>query len=251
MSKYKRTTEQRREYRLRKEAKDNLTREKVECWCGCGQVVRKGRKFIQGHNASGISRAGQRMGHIVTQETRDKISNKLMGHTHSEETRKKIGLAGKGKRPLLGTKRSSETIKKMSESRKALNLVGEKSASWKYGSYSYWHSIARKQFGKEVCDCCGMTQEESLCTYNHILDMHCVSLPKNYQLMEETNWSTLCRGCHIRLERTLKAEKMPRSVIEAARLANIGRKHSEAEKKKRSDAIKKSYAMRRQLAGVK
>lgn len=40
---------------------------------------------------------GRRLGHIVTEETRQKIRNKLMGHSVSDETRRKLHLKNSGK----------------------------------------------------------------------------------------------------------------------------------------------------------
>lgn len=72
------------------------------------------------------ARAEGLKGHIVTAETREKISKKLTGHkfgmtghTHSEETLKKMSAAKKGKpSPMLGRKHSEETRQKMSIAQK-------------------------------------------------------------------------------------------------------------------------------------
>jgi len=99
------------------------------CECGCGQIVNK--RFVKGHSSRmpgvGEKISESKKGHIVTketrlkiseksknpsQETRKKISEAQIGRPRSEETKLKISNSHKGK------KKSKESIEKRTESRK-------------------------------------------------------------------------------------------------------------------------------------
>ena len=109
------------------------------CKCGCGQEVKVGNKYINGHYWKGkkhseevrkkISEANK--GNVVSEETKRKISEALegnqyaKGHKHSEETRKKISKGNKGKG--LGKHLSEEHRKKLSEAgKKNKNSLGHR-----------------------------------------------------------------------------------------------------------------------------
>lgn len=59
------------------------------CKCGCGKIVKKGNKFINGHNRRG--KPGFWIGKYRTGDTKKKISKALVGKHHSEKTKRKIG----------------------------------------------------------------------------------------------------------------------------------------------------------------
>ncbi len=60
-----------------------------KCGCGCSQLVKKGNRFIYGHNNKG---------RFLSAETKKKISEARRGHKTSEDTRGKIGNAHRGKK---------------------------------------------------------------------------------------------------------------------------------------------------------
>ena len=68
------------------------------CLCGCGEKVKPGNRYINGHNRKGIHCSEEtkrkmkksQKGHPVSEEQKRKISKTLKGHLVSEETRKKI-----------------------------------------------------------------------------------------------------------------------------------------------------------------
>ena len=58
---------------------------------------------------------------VYSEETREQISASLMGHVNSPETREKISVANAGENhPFYGKKHSDESIKKMSEAKKGI-----------------------------------------------------------------------------------------------------------------------------------
>ena len=98
--------------------------EKMLCKCGCGNEVKLGRTFINGHNNKG--KKPWNIGHEWPQETKDKIGLGNTGKIVSEETRKRISSSSIGKHTLskenkeklrlskIGKPRSMETRKKIS-----------------------------------------------------------------------------------------------------------------------------------------
>jgi hypothetical protein len=77
---------------------------------------------------------------------------------------------------------------------------------WKGGSDMYFHKKAWELFGKYKCEICGITLLEYKKKFNQRFDMHCNSLPKDYTILEEYNWMTLCSKCHKNLEINLQTE---------------------------------------------
>ena len=75
-------------------------------------------------------------------------------------------------------------------------ISGENNPNWKEGNYDYWHDQAWKLFGKDRCDLCGKYNEDHIKETGQRLCMHCISIPKNYTLMEQSNWTTICCSCH-------------------------------------------------------
>jgi citrate synthase len=58
------------------------------------------------------------------------------------------------------------------------------------------HIRAWKQFGKEKCEKCGMTNDAHIERYKRRLEMHCVNGSKFHNVMEKNNWKILCKICH-------------------------------------------------------
>jgi len=93
---------------------------------------------------------------------------------------------------------SKESKRKISKSNK-ISQLGNQNA-FKYGHDGYWHNEAWKLFGEYKCLKCGMTNEEHIKEFGCRLNMHCTSEPKDYTLMEESNWDTYCKRCHGRID---------------------------------------------------
>ena len=76
------------------------------CFCGCGEEVKPGNKYIRGHH---------RRGQKFSEEHKAKLSIAKSGDNCSEETRRKMSLAKSGENhPLFGKHRSEETKAKIS-----------------------------------------------------------------------------------------------------------------------------------------
>jgi len=98
-----------------------------------------------------------------------------------------------------------EVLKQMSESSKG-RIVSQETRdklakiNIKHGYYHY-HKKAFDLFFNNICDCCGMTNEDHKKLTGKRLSMHCTSLPKDYSKMDKNNWMTVCeKGCHQKLE---------------------------------------------------
>lgn len=95
-----------------------------KCECGCGQKVRKGRRFVHGHNTKGLK---------FSEERRRNISNSLKGkpsplkgRPRSDETKRLLSEAMKGERNHMFGKHLSEDHKrKVSE-----GIRGEKNGNY-------------------------------------------------------------------------------------------------------------------------
>lgn len=61
-------------------------------------------------------------GHIVTQETREKLRKSNLGKRLSDETKRKISLSSKGNKHALGNKLSADTRLKMSLAKKGIKF---------------------------------------------------------------------------------------------------------------------------------
>ena len=120
----------------------------------------------------------------LSKEVRERITNNLIGRTLTEEHRKNIGVG------VTGEKNGNY----------GKDLSGENNPSWIGGHKQYWHKLARQLFGKEKCEICGRTNEEEILDTGKQLAMHCTSIPKDYKLMEESNWKTLCIKCHASID---------------------------------------------------
>ena len=95
------------------------------CECDCGQKVKPGRRFINGHNQKGKKHSD---------ETREKISQGNIGKYHTDETKEKISLAKLGKtlseetklkmsRAKLGYKHSEESKEKIRQAYHSDSIV--------------------------------------------------------------------------------------------------------------------------------
>jgi len=112
------------------------------------------------------------------------------GEHLSEETKRKLSEGRKGNQWGKGHKVSEDHKQKLREQRK-----GEKGSNWKGGMFSYYHSEAKKLFGKPYCEECGITREEYAQTHKRkTLEMHCIM--KDFRVLEQWNWRCVCSKCH-------------------------------------------------------
>lgn len=163
-------------------------------------------------------------GHIVSEETKKKISatlkGKFIGEDHpffgkhqSEEARKLISESKKGRIPWIkGKKHSEETKKKWSEKRKGQTpwnkgkkgvqpvLSGENAPNWKGGtSFGPYCPKFNKRLKEKIrerdnrtCQLCGRTEKENLQRFKQKLCMHHIHYDKpncNPDLI------SLCKEC--------------------------------------------------------
>ena len=128
--------------------------------------------------------------------------NPMYGKKFSEEHRRKICEKSKGNKHNLGRKHSEEWKEENSRRMKGKTPWNKDKES----SFYWCHEKAWKLFGKENCEKCGMSLFEHEKKYDCRFPMHCTGSPKDYTLMEESNWMTLCHSCHSILEEQLKKE---------------------------------------------
>lgn len=64
------------------------------------------------------------------------------------------------------------------------------------GSYSYWHTVARRNFSKDQCEWpgCKETNKSQLKKTGKKLHLHCVD--RDYTNQEASNWKNLCNKHH-------------------------------------------------------
>ncbi len=103
------------------------------CKCGCKQIVNLGRHFIIGHQRK--NKTPWNKGIPRSQETKDKLSQKLTGRKHSEESKRKIGESSSLR--LKGHIVSKETRDRISKTLRSQHLKG------------YWTGRKRP---KETCE---------------------------------------------------------------------------------------------------
>ena len=111
----------------------------------------------------------------------------------TEKSKEKISIAHKGiSKPGTSEKLTGRKRLDISE-----RMKGNKNC-WNGGSYGYWHEQAKKLFGKDLCQKCNGISKGRI-----KLVMHCTSEPKDYTIMEESNWMTLCISCHNIVDKNL------------------------------------------------
>jgi hypothetical protein len=165
---------------------------------------------------------GAKLGHCVSKETKEKISNSLKGNIPWN----------KGKEYQIGQGRfvrSAETLRKMSASKKGKpswnkGIFGPKSHSWKGGNtglterirnsseYKKWRADVFQRDGW-TCQTCGLRghgkdiESHHITTIKELLEkvqiksvnaddryLLAISIP---EMFDVSNGVTLCRSCHI------------------------------------------------------
>lgn len=169
----------------------------MKCLCGCGQEVKPGNKYINGHNIP--LNKGTKGLYKHSKEVRRKISKSKKGkklNPLSEEHKRKISKSMKDNKNCLGIICSEGTKNKISIAQK-----GEKSHHWNGGNDRYWHNKAWQLFGKENCEICNISLLEYMKENDCRFDMHNCLEPKDYPVMEPEAWQCLCRNCHTSIEK--------------------------------------------------
>lgn len=101
-----------------------------------------------------------------------------------------------------GKKRQDVSERMKGENNPNYGKFGPESSGWKEDSdhCCYGHYTARKLFGKDCCEICGVTKEY-VEKNNQYLEMHNTLIPKDYTVMEESAWMCLCKKCHKQIEK--------------------------------------------------
>lgn len=197
------------------------------CGCGCGEITKPKRRFINGH---------QNRGRIPSEDIRCKYSESHTGNRHTEETKLKISAAFKGEKhpqygrcgvnsPNFGKKRTDESKRRMSEARTGMTFSDEhkkrlSAATTQYLQNQRWNAVAgiiirgapipdwiSPRIGNTyeiddwrhavyvrdnyTCKICGATDCE--------IHAHHIKPKRLYPEMafDENNGLSLCRNCHI------------------------------------------------------
>jgi hypothetical protein len=150
-------------------------------------------------------------GYVRTEEHAENWRASRLGHIVSSETRLKISLAQKGKKKMsdeakekirtfqLGRGKSKEYRKKMSLARR-----GEDNPNWKGGWWRFPYTpefnvklrTKIKQRDNFVCQGCGCTERQYLKKHKKKLSVHHINYVK--QDCNERNFITLCNTCNVR-----------------------------------------------------
>lgn len=168
-------------------------------------------------------------GHLVSDQTKDKIRKSMKGKTYEEiygkdrakEMKRKQSEVQKIAQNKLGVaKKKSDTHKKNKknvgkihpEARERFTkdnpmkrpeivekFKGEGNPNWKGGVEGYYHEKARQMFGSPVCQKCGISLEEYRSTHKvkKQFEMHCLS--NNWTILEQWNWQCVCVKCHSKI----------------------------------------------------
>lgn len=138
-----------------------------------------------------------------TIEHKEKLSKARIGKTYEElmglkksieqkELKREQGKLKIGSNNgMFGKKHTKESIEVV-----RLKNSGKNNYGWKGGMGTYLHQKAYELFGENKCERCNISSEEYSKNHKIKFDMHCTSYPKNYKIMEKSNWKCLCRACH-------------------------------------------------------
>ncbi len=150
---------------------------------------------------------GRGLGHLVSDETRAKISEAVKGFNHTEEAKRKISIAHSGKMVSLETRRRMSATQKIAQNipelkaQKSEQQIGSRNNNWKGGTtgeaqlikgtskYREWRNSV---FGRDnfTCRFCGKRNGSH---HPH----HILPFAKYPALrLEVGNGITLCVGCH-------------------------------------------------------
>jgi hypothetical protein len=183
------------------------------CECGCGQVVKSGNRFIQGHNSRGRILTKEhkekiRKGNknkIVTEETKEKLRIAQTGKTYSEESKAKMSRSHIGQAPSStswkkgnvpwnrGKKSRLSTIVKLMRPR-----IDGYCDAWSDEEY-------KNDLRKGACEECGITNMMSIHLFGFILSNHHENGKEN---CSPDDIRTLCHSCHMSHHMILRHKKM-------------------------------------------
>lgn len=113
------------------------------------------------------------------------------------------------------------------------------------------HKEAWKSVGKSKCqrDQCDITIEDHIALYGQRFDMHNSLVPKDYTVIQEAAWRTLCKSCHTTIEKLFLYKGKDKEDVMRARAELLDRydslnvsdvfKIAHDEKDRREDATEK------------
>ena len=166
---------------------------KVLCKCGCGEIPKKGSKYIFNHH---------RRGKVLSEEHKKKTSESLKGHKHSEETCRKISESNKGKESTEEAKRN-------------MSIAQFKRFENPKNHYNWQGGISKEPYGIEfndklrgavrnkynnTCQLCSKEESEN----GRKLDVHHIDYDKKNN--NEDNLIPLCVSCHTKTTNSNREE---------------------------------------------
>lgn len=175
------------------------------CKCGCGQLTKKGRKYVVGHHRIGKTfsethkeRISKSLtGKKLSSEHIKKISNSLCGRKLSERHKRKMSEVMSGtNHPFYGKEHTKDSKLKMSVNSMKCRTDGYCDA-WSDNEF-------KEDLRKDFCETCGMLKEESMSMWKQRLSLHHKDGDKKN--CHPDNVGTACRSCHASLDWKLRKE---------------------------------------------
>lgn len=170
------------------------------CACGCGGRVKKGNRFIHGHNS---------IGRKCSEETKRKRSESLKGRIFSEEHRQKLAKAQTGKiyskesrekmsKSHLGQSAWNKGIPQLEEIKQKISIAKTKFRIVNNGYCDQWFDFEyRKDCRKNYCEECGIKEEIKTGRDGRIYtNLHLHHKDFNKKNCHPNNLPTVCNSCH-------------------------------------------------------
>ena len=179
----------------------------TECECGCKEILKKGNRFIYGHNFKGKQHSKKSKelirflskGRYPSEKTKKKMSdirlgekNHFYGKHHTEKTKKQLSKSHKGKKVGSFTE---EHKRKIGEA-----VTGERNGAWRGGIFENPYDLSftekLKQRIKERDGRCMLckTLLSILSELKKLVHIHHIDYDKTNSFPQ--NLITLCHNCH-------------------------------------------------------